>query len=403
MIKFFKEKSNGAIILLVIVFFGLGVYVGFHNRPAIDDVNLLNKQTAVTTQADFSPFWTVWNDLNEKYINAGTVSDQDKVYGAISGLVNSMNDPYTVFFSPSEAKLFESQIAGNFSGIGLEVGMKDDVLTVIAPLKGTPAYNAGIETGDVILKINGQDTSNMSIDQAVQLIRGDQGTTVDLTIFRNGDQQPRDIKIVREVINTPTLDTQMRPDGIFVITLYSFDADSADLFKDAIQKFAASGSNKLVLDLRGNPGGYLDAAVDMASWFLPAGKPVVIEDYGGKQPQDIYRSAGYDIFENKNLKFVILIDGGSASASEIFSGAMQDYGIAKLVGTQSFGKGSVQEVINITPDTILKVTVAKWLTPKGTSISEKGLTPDYKVDMTQTDADAKIDPQMDKAVQLLNQ
>ena len=400
---FFNTAKSSTIILIVVAFFGLGVYIGFHNAPAIDNVSLLNKQTAVTTTADFSPFWKVWNDLNDKYINASSVSDQDKVYGAISGLVNSMNDPYTVFFPPSDAKLFESDISGNFSGIGLEVGIKNKILTVIAPLKDTPAYNAGLKTGDAILKIDGKDTSNMSIDEAVQLIRGDKGTTVDLTIFRAGEKQTRDVKIVRDIINTPTLDTTMRPDGIFVITLYSFDANSANLFRDAIQKFASSGSNKLVLDLRGNPGGYLDAAVDMASWFLPAGKPVVIEDYGNKQPQDIYKSAGYDIFENKNLKFVILIDGGSASASEILSGAMQDYGLAKLVGTQSFGKGSVQEVINVTPDTILKVTVAKWLTPKGTSISEKGLTPDYKVDITQADADAKIDPQMDKAVQLLNQ
>ena len=168
-----------------------------------------------------------------------------------------------------------------------------------------------------------------------------------------------------------------------------------------MKKFYDSGSDRLLLDLRGNPGGYLDAAVDMASWFLPAGKTVVIEDYGNNAKQNKYRSEGYNIFTDK-LKFVILIDSGSASSSEILSGAMQDYGKAKLVGAQSYGKGSVQEVVNITPDTILKITVAKWLTPKGNSISEKGLTPDFPVELTQKNADANQDPQLDKAVELLN-
>jgi carboxyl-terminal processing protease len=279
--------------------------------------------------------------------------------------------------------------------------MKNKVLTVIAPLKSTPAYNAGIESGDEILKIDKTATTNMSIDDAVNLMRGPKGTTVTLTIYRQGELQPRVIPITRDTINIPTLDTNARKDGIFVISLYSFDANSANLFRGAMQQFVNSGDNKLILDLRGNPGGYLDAAVDMASWFLPGDKTVVTEDYGGKQPSDVFKSKGYNIFAGKNLKFVILIDGGSASASEILSGAMRDNGVAKLVGAQSFGKGSVQEVINITPDTILKVTVARWLTPDGTSISEKGLTPDYPVAITQKDLDAKIDPQMDKAVELL--
>jgi carboxyl-terminal processing protease len=339
--------------------------------------------------------------MNEKYPGVAKISDQDKVYGAISGLVGSLNDPYSVFFTPDEAKSFEEEIAGNFTGIGMEVGIKDKILTVIAPLKDTPAYRADIKPGDKILKIDKTVTSNLSIEDAIKLIRGEKGTTVTLTIFRDGESNPREIKIVRDVINIPTLDTEKRPDGIFVIKLYSFTANSADLFRNAMKEFVDSGDGKLLLDLRGNPGGYLDAAVDMASWFLPNGKTVVTEDYGSNKPPEIFRSKGYDIFTDK-LKFVILMDGGSASASEILAGAMQDQGKAKLVGTQSFGKGSVQEVIDVTPDTILKITVAKWLTPKGTSISEKGLTPDYVVELTQKDADAKKDPQLDKAVELLN-
>ena len=401
--NFSKTRHFTATVLLVILFFFFGIYVGDHNRPEIDKViGVSNKETQVATQVDFSPFWKVWNTINEKSPTATKITDQARVYGAISGLIGSLNDPYSVFFTPDEAKSFESEIAGNFDGIGLEVGIKDKVLTVIAPLKDTPAYRANMKSGDKILKIDSTVTTGMSIDDAINLIRGPKGTSVTLTILRDGEQQPRVIKIVRDTINIPTLDTELRPDGIFVVKLYSFDANSATLFRDAMQKFVNSGSNKLILDLRGNPGGYLDAAVDMASWFLPEGKTIVTEDYGNNKAPDISRSKGYNIFSDK-LKFVILIDGGSASASEILAGAMQDNERAKLIGAQSFGKGSVQEVVNITPDTILKITVARWLTPNGTSISEKGLTPDYPVEITQKDLDAKQDPQMDKAVELVKQ
>jgi carboxyl-terminal processing protease len=338
--------------------------------------------------------------MDEKYPSASKISDQDKVYGAISGLVSSLNDPYSVFFSPEETKSFEEEIAGNFDGIGMEVGMKDKILTVIAPLKDTPAYRADIKSGDKILKIDKKVTSGLTIEEAIKLIRGPKGTSVTLTIFREGNKEPKEIKIVRDTIDIPTLDTEIRKDGIFVVKLYSFSANSANLFRGAMKKFVESGSDKLLLDLRGNPGGYLDAAVDMASWFLKGGQTIVIEDYGGNKDQEIFRSKGYDIFNDK-LKFVILIDGGSASASEILAGAMQDNKRAKIVGSQSFGKGSVQQVVDITRDTILKITVAKWLTPNGTSISEKGLTPDYPIEITKKDLEDKKDPQLDKAVDLL--
>ena len=406
-IKYFKFKGTPAVVLLVFAFFALGIYIGFHNGPFIDKITTIsNKDVPANITADFGPFWKVWNTINEKFPNSSKIVDQERVYGAISGLVSSLNDPYSVFFKPDDAKMFEDDIAGSFSGIGMEVGIKDKVLTVIAPLKNTPSYDAGIKSGDKILKIDKTVTSDLSIEEAVRIIRGDKGTTVALTIFRDGEKEPREIKVVRNIINVPTLDTELRKDGIFVIKLYSFSADSANLFRKAMKKFYESGSDKMLLDLRGNPGGYLDAAVDMASWFLPSGKIIVSEDYGNNTTQKNYRSAGYNIFTDK-LKFVILIDSGSASASEILAGAMQDYGKAKLVGIQSYGKGCVQEVVNITPDTILKVTVANWLTPNGSSITEKGLTPDYKVEFTSkninTDSstEAEQDPQMDKAVELL--
>ena len=398
---FSKKKYYLTTVLLVAIFFIGGIYIGYHNRSEIEKVTgVSGKETQVATQANFSPFWKVWNIINEKYPSPNKISDQNRVYGAISGLMGSLNDPYSTFFPPDEAKSFEDEIAGNFDGIGVEIGIKDKILTVIAPLKDTPAYRAGIKPGDKILKIDKTITSGLSSEEAIKLIRGQSGTSVILTIFRVGAEQPVEIKIVRDNINIPTLDTQIRKDGIFVIKLYSFSANSANLFRNAVKEFVDSGKDKLLLDLRGNPGGYLDSAVDMASWFLKGGEVVVTEDYGNKQSPEIFRSKGYDIFSDK-LKLIILIDNGSASASEILAGAMQDNGRAKLVGTQSFGKGSVQQVIDVTPDTILKITVAKWLTPNGTSISDKGLTPDYPVEITQKDIDAKKDPQMDKAVELL--
>jgi carboxyl-terminal processing protease len=400
MLEFLKQKRNSLTILLVLVFFIFGIYIGIYQGDKLQAIGSLSDDTP-STEADLSSFWKVWNAIDEKYPDASKINAEDRMNGAIAGLVESLNDPYSVYFDKEETKSFEEDIAGNFTGIGMEVDIKDKILTVIAPLKDTPAYKAGIKAGDKILKIDDTITNEITIDKAIKLIRGDKGTTVSLTIFHEGDSEPKEIKVVRDVINIPTLDTEFRKDGIFTIKLYSFSANSANLFRNAMKEFYQSKTDKLLIDLRGNPGGYLDSAVDMASWFLPNGKPVVIEDSGNGKKQDIYRSAGYDIF-NDQLKFVILIDGGSASASEILAGAMQDYNKAKLVGTQSYGKGSVQEVVQVTPDTVLKVTIAKWLTPKGNSISDTGLTPDYKIEITKEELEKDIDAQMNKAIELLN-
>lgn len=402
MLESFKTNTRKSyyIALALVIFFASGFYIGLNQNVRLKkEANLANMQSSLPA-TDFAPFWKVWSLIDEKYPNATETNDQDRVYGAISGLVGSLNDPYSTFFNPADTKLFEEDIAGNFSGVGMEVGIKDKILTVIAPLKNTPAYKAGIKPGDKILKIDAQETSELTVERAVKLIRGEKGTEVALTIYRDGDTEPREIKIVRDVINVPTLDTDTKGD-VFIIRLYSFSANSPELFRKAVREFAESEKEKLLLDLRGNPGGYLDAAVSMASWFLPSGKTVVTEDYASDEKPKSYRSEGYNVF-NDNLKFVILIDAGSASASEILAGAMQDYKKAILVGEQSYGKGSVQEVVEVTPDTILKITVAKWLTPNGNSISKKGLTPDYEVKITKEDIEKKNDAQEEKGIEILN-
>lgn len=406
MIDFSKYKSQIVIglISLVIVFFAGFSYGKSYKTDEEKLASIINK-TDTLNNVDFAAFWKAWNVINEKFIPSNSTStdrasDQVRLYGAISGMVSALNDPYTVFFPPVEAKSFGEQISGQIEGVGMEVGVKDGVLTVVAPVKGTPAYRAGVKPGDKILKIDDTLTNTLNGDSAVKLIRGKKGTSVRLTLLREGIKEPFELSIVRDVINMPTVDTETRGD-VFIIRLYSFSAISPDLFRSALREFMQSGNTKLVLDLRGNPGGYLEAAQDMASWFLPTGKVIVSEDFKDKDKNQVFRSKGYNIFSDK-LKFIILIDGGSASASEILAGALREHGVATIVGTQSFGKGSVQELVDITGDTSLKVTIARWLTPNGNSISFKGITPDVVVKL---DEEAykkdKTDTQLDKALEIL--
>ncbi|OHB13909.1 MAG: hypothetical protein A3G05_00320 [Candidatus Zambryskibacteria bacterium RIFCSPLOWO2_12_FULL_45_14] len=400
-------KRHAAILVLGVIIATSFYTIGFNRGEkslSTQVVELENVTEGEPIGVDFSPFWKAWNLINEKYVPASTtakaVGNQEKVWGAISGLTRSLDDPYTVFFPPVESKLFEEDIRGNFEGVGMEVVAQEGAVTVIAPLKDSPAERAGIMAGDRVIKIGDKETSSLSTEEAVQLIRGPKGTRVTLTIFRNGVKEPFEVAVVRDVINIPTIDTKELPGGIFLIELYSFSAQSPNLFRQALREFILSGNDKLILDLRGNPGGYLEAAIDMASWFLPPSKVVVREDFGPTNDEKVYRSKGYDIF-SEDLKFVILVDGGSASASEILAGALVEHGRAVLVGDKTFGKGSVQELVNITSETSLKVTIARWLTPNGLSISQNGITPEFVVKYTPADREAKRDPQLDKAIEIL--
>ncbi len=401
----------GAIVLVAFV---AGLYTGvgekFANTVSAADssVTFNLDQNAPPTDVDLTQLWTAWNLLKNNYVpthaSSTVPTSQEQLYGAIAGLTESYGDPYTVFFPPADATVFEQDIAGAFGGVGMEVDNdKDGNVIVVAPLKDSPAEKAGVLSGDIILSIGTTTTQGMTSDDAVKLIRGPVGTTVKITVQRAGAPQPILISIVRDTINIPVINDYKRSDGIYVIELYSFSANSADLFRTALRNFIQSGSTKLVFDLRGNPGGYLEAAVDMASYFLPVGDTVVSEDFKGKQPTIVDRSLGYNVFADKKLSMAILIDQGSASASEILSGALQQHGIAKLVGTRSFGKGSVQQLMDLGGGAELKITIARWLTPNGSSISDGGLTPDIQATTTQADIAAGRDPQMAAAVTWLNE
>jgi len=392
----------GGLVFVGLIFLG-GVYIGYDNRPAFAKVTgIVHATDPNGGTADFSTFWKAWQLVEQNFAPAKsdtpTVTAQDRVYGAIQGMVASFGDPYTTFFPPSQNTQFQAQIAGSFSGIGIEIGQKNGILTVIAPLKGTPAERAGVKSGDQIIKIDSTVTSSLTVDQAVSMIQGKNGTTITLTLARQGVSTPIVLPIVRNTIELPTVDTEEKPNGVFVIHLYTFSANSATLFKNAMEKYLASGDHKLLLDLRGNPGGYLDAAVQIGSEFIPAGKTIVKEI--GKNPKDvtIHTSTGPTIFPQGD-KLIILADQGSASAAEILAGALSQNGIGTLVGTQTFGKGSVQQLMQLTSDTSLKVTVAHWYTPDGTSISLKGLTPKIVIPF---DSTSKTDTQLQKAIDLFS-
>lgn len=388
------------VVLASSLVFASGVLVGISS--ASSPVGAENSSSLPPEGVDFGPLFKSWHLLEEHFVAATStdaLSSDERLWGAIQGLASSYGDDYTLFLPPEDKELFESEVRGDFEGVGMEIGVRDEVLTVIAPLKDTPAYRAGIQSGDRILEIDGESTQGLTTEAAVKKIRGERGTEVVFTISRNGDA-PFQVSVVRDTIVLPTLSTELREDGVFVIELYSFNAIAPQLFRDAIREFAESGTDKMIIDLRGNPGGYLEVAVDLASWFLPIGRAVVIEDYNNESQNTVHRSRGYDVFTDQ-LKLAILINEGSASASEIFAGALREHGKATLIGETSFGKGSVQQVFPVTDTTSLKITIARWLTPNGTSISDGGISPDIEVVVTEEDREAERDPQVERAAAFL--
>jgi len=347
---------------------------------------------------DFSLFWDSYNRLQEDFVDPSKISAKKIIYGAIEGMAESVGDPYTTFFDPEEAKRFRQDMSGSFEGIGVEVGIKKGQLTVIAPLPETPGQKAGLKSGDAILKIDKKETTDMTTEEAVTLIRGKKGTVVTLTIFRDGFSASKDIEIIRGTIKIPSIDWSLKEDNVAYIHIYQFDDPLQNDFQNAAKEILASPAKKIVLDLRDNPGGYLETAQWIAGWFLQKGKVVTIEDFGGGERKE-YKTSGSGVFANYPL--VVLINGGSASASEILAGCLRDNRNIKLVGEKSFGKGSVQEVQELKDGSFLKITIAKWLTPKGASISEVGLTPDVKVEITEEDENQNRDPQLSKALEIV--
>ena len=388
----FKQLSKVVpTLILIAVCVGIGFFWGKANHPACP--------VCPPSDVDMSLFWEARKTLEENYVDQTKFDTQKMIYGAISGMVSSLDDPYTEFFNPEEAKQFIEDSQGSFEGVGMEIGVQRGEITVIAPIDGSPAKKAGIRAGDIIVKIDGRTTANMKLDEAVKLIRGKRGTTVVVSIYRDEWQETRDIQLVRDVIELPSLKWSLKDNNIAYIQLYQFSEKAGDDFENAAFQILNSSAKSIVLDLRGNPGGYLHIAQDIAGWLIDKGQLITIEDEGADKPKIEYRSEGPSLLAQYPI--VVLIDKGSASASEILAGALRDNRNIPLVGEKSYGKGSVQEIKPLSDGSSLKITIAKWLTPKGSQISDIGLTPDVEVKITSDDVAAQKDPQLEKALEIV--
>lgn len=406
--KYFLISS---IVIAVFVIFAVGFFIGKESvpEPTPSDTIIINRELGQPDLIDFSLFWQVLKKIEERYADKNRIDYKEILYGAISGATDSLKDSYTVFMKPKKTDSFLESVdtGGSFEGVGMEIGIKGGMLTVVAPLEGTPAKRAGIKAGDKIIKIDDTPTDDLILEEAVNLIRGEKGTEVVLTIYRKDLKEPKEITIIRDTIQIPILRWELigaapESDGkeIAFIKIYHFTGNLPAKFKDTVSQILNSNAKKIVLDLRNNPGGYLQTAVDIASWFIPKGEVVAIEDFGGEEEQEKYRSSGYK--QLQEFPVVILINKGSASAAEIVAGALRDVNEVKLIGETSFGKGSIQTLEKFKDGSSLKITVAKWLIPSGISISDEGLIPDIEVELTEEDYDGNKDPQLNKALEVLS-
>lgn len=394
-----------SVVLSLAIGFGGGIW--FSNLQAANSIpiikELVNQSVDQPKDVDFALFWEVWNALNKKYVDPKKLDMQNMLNGAIKGMVESVGDPYTVFFEPPVSKKFQEEIAGAFGGVGIEIGKRDGAITVIAPIKDSPAAKADIKAGDKVLKVDKKSTENLAIEDVVNLIRGKQGTKVVLTIFSAG--KTRDVELMRDKIKVPSLKWELLNGDVAYIQLHTFSSNIDSEFEEAAREILKSPAKKLIVDMRNNPGGLLDSAINLAGWFLDQNQIVTMEEFRDGSRQE-FPSRG-----NGALKIyptMILLNGGSASASEILAGALNDNKNIQIVGEKSFGKGSVQELEKFGNGSSLKVTIAKWLTPKGRSITDLGIDPNVEVKIP-TDAkpgDLEFgkpgkDPQLDKAIELL--
>jgi carboxyl-terminal processing protease len=403
--KFSKSTWLGlGSLLAAIVLAGTGFTLGLTVGKKMPQNIVVRGVTGIndaSSTADFGTFWQAWKLIDDNYLKAKDVSSEDKVRGATAGLVASLGDPYSEYFDPESARSFKQDVQGSFSGIGAEIGIRSEQLVVISPLKGTPAEQAGLMANDKILLINGSSTKGLSIEKAVSLIRGPEGSTVKLTILRDGWTKTKDFSIVRKKVEAPTLDFKMLPGAIAYVQLYQFNANAERLFANAARQAAANNAQGMILDLRGNPGGYLDVAVNLAGSFVVKGSVVVKEEGRNGEILETLRADGDESLVHTPV--VILIDKGSASASEILAGALQDIRGTKLIGETSFGKGTVQQFMDLRDGSTVKLTIAHWVLPSGRILDHDGLKPTHEVILKEEDVEKKRDPQLDKAIEVMKE
>lgn len=380
--------------IVVAVFYG-GYRAGFSKTRIIEIKGVTDINPGSEVSADFGVFWQAWSKIKENYLKTGELNEQEMVYGAIKGLAENLGDPYTTFLSPDDAKKFEEDINGAFGGIGAELEDKDGQILVVAPLKNTPAERAGLKPRDVIIKAGDTELFGKTVQDAVKVIRGEPGTKIRLVISREKAEGTIDIEIIREIITLPAVDWEWKGNRIAYVKISSFSQTAPYAFYTAMRDISAQNPRGMIIDVRNNPGGYLEVAVNIAGWFVNKGDVVVKERYAS-QADAIFRSYGNGIF-NK-LPVVALVNGGSASASEILAGALRDQRGVKLIGERTFGKGTVQTLEELKDGSILKITVANWVTPAGDIIEGSGLSPDIEIAAAEKD---KEDIQLLRAIEEL--
>lgn len=387
------------IVFLLLLGFWFGRYVDVpflpNNQARISVTNKIYNKNNV----DFASFWKVWDELNQDFLFKKDLSGTKLLQGAIKGLVEAAGDPYTAYFDPEANKSFNNQISGSFEGVGMELGVANQNLVVIAPIEGSPAEKAGIKASDRIISIGGQDASTMSLGDAVKLIRGKAGTKIKLDILRGEETVTRKFEITRGIITVKSVKLEIK-DNVGIINLNQFGEKTNGEWDSAVNELKTKGIKRVIIDLRNNPGGLLEGAIHIAGDFLTTADVVVQqEDANGNRVQKYSKTEG----RLQDVQIVILINKGSASASEIVTGALSDHNKAKVVGETSFGKGTVQAVDNLNDGSGLHLTIAKWLTPRGTWVHKKGIEPDVKIALTEDDLKNNLDPQLDRAILLVKQ
>ena len=408
-----RFQRSSALLLLPVLTLALGWQLGArveqrhleelqHQLELLYGGNTGSGQTLTDPekQVDISLLWSVWRMLQNEYITPKDLKPQEMLFGAVRGLVNAVGDPYTVFMTPKENREFHDALSGQLQGIGAELALREGRVLIVTPLKGSPAEAAGLLPDDEIIEVNGESTEGKSLQEVVSRIRGKKGTRVTIKILRKDNDDPLSFTITREDIHIPSVENEVKKTGsgtVGVVTINQFGDDTITEVTAVLQTLKQEKLDGLVIDLRFNGGGYLDGAVELSSLFLKQGKVVTVEGRGSA-PQQHYVS-GHPLLPD--IPLVILINQGTASASEIVAGALQDHKRALIIGMKSFGKGTVQEVLDLPGGSSLRVTTAHWLTPGGRNLGKEGVKPDITVDRTKQDIEAKEDPQMQAALEWL--
>lgn len=382
------------VTLAAIVIFAAGFGVGRYFSPV---PQYLVSDLPAEQQSRFRVFWEAWRIIENEFYHTEPLDYQKMIYGATRGLVRALGDSHTTFLTPTESRIFSEDVQGTFEGIGAEIGERDGQIVIVRPMPNSPAERAGLRPNDVVLQVDGVSVEDLDLIQVIGLIRGPRGTVVRLLIARQGEPEPLEVAIRRETIEMAAVESEMRPDGVAYLRLYEFNDVANQRLETALRDLMGQNPKGLILDLRGNPGGFLHVAVRVTSQFLTDGVVLIERDRDGLETKHPVKEGGLAF----SVPLAVLVDGGTASAAEIVAGALQDYGRAVLIGEQTLGKGSVQSAFTLSDSSTVRVTVTRWYTPKGRAIEGQGLTPDIEVKLTSEDLEAGRDPQLDRAVSYL--